>query len=98
MGYHVPNLREADSYALEVIAALLSTGKSSRLYQGLVREKRLVLSVDADHSLLSHDPSLFYLSAELLPGKEVADVEKALDQEIERLMKEPVGTHELEKT
>jgi zinc protease len=97
MGYHVPNLREQDSYALEVIASLLSAGKSSRLYQSLVREKRLVLSVDADQSLLSRDPSLFYLSAELLPGKEVAEVEKALDQEVERLKKESVGAHELEK-
>jgi zinc protease len=97
MGYHVPNLREQDSYALEVIASLLSAGKSSRLYQSLVREKRLVLSVDADQSLLSRDPGLFYLSAELLPGKEVAEVEKALDQEVERLKKEFVGAHELEK-
>jgi zinc protease len=56
-----------------------------------------VLEADADHSLLSRDPSLFYLSANLLPGKEVADVEKALDQEVERLQKVPVGDHELEK-
>ena len=97
MGYHVPNLRETDSYALEVIATLLSAGKSSRLYQSLVREKRLVLSADADHSLLSRDPSLFYLSAELLPGKELAEVEKALDEEVERLKKELVGAQELEK-
>ncbi len=97
MGYHVPNLREPDSYALEVTAALLSAGKSSRLYQSLVRQKRLVLSVDADHSLLSRDPGLFYLSAELLPGKEVKEVESALDEEVERLKKELVGAHELEK-
>lgn len=97
MGYHVPNLREPDSYTLEVIATVLSAGKSSRLYQSLVREKRLVLSADADHSLLSRDPSLFYLSAELLPGKEVVEVEKALDQEVERLKKELVGAQELEK-
>ena len=97
MGYHVPNLREPDSYALEVIATILSGGKSSRFYQSLVREKRLVLEADADHSLLSRDPSLFYLSANLLPGKEVADVERALDQEVERLQKVPVGDHELEK-
>jgi zinc protease len=97
MGYHVPNLREPDSYVLEVIAAILSGGKSSRLYQSLVREKRLVLSADADHSLLSRDPSLFYLSADLLPNKEVAEAEKALDQEIERLKKEPVEERELEK-
>ncbi len=97
MGYHVPNLREPESYVLEVIEVILSGGKSSRLYQSLVREKRLVLSADADHSLLSRDPSLFYLSADLLPGKEVAEVEKALDQEVERLQRERVGERELEK-
>jgi zinc protease len=97
MGYHVPTLREQDGYVLEVIAVILSGGRSSRLYQGLVREKRLVLSADADHSLLSRDPSLFHLSADLLPDKEVAEVEKALDQEMERLQKEPIGERELEK-
>ena len=97
MGYHVPNLREPDSYVLEVIATILSGGKSSRLYLGLVREKRLVLSADADHSLISRDPDLFTLSADLLPGKEVSEVEKSFNQEIERLQKEPVGEQELEK-
>jgi len=97
MGYHVPNLRDPDSYVLEVIATILSGGKSSRFYQSLVRDKKLVLSADAENSLLSRDPSLFYISADLLPGKEVAEVEKALDQEVERLQKEPVGEKELEK-
>jgi zinc protease len=82
---------------LEVITAILSAGKSSRLYQSLVREKRLVLSADVDHSLLSRDPSLFYVSADLLPGKDMAEVQKAIDQEVERLQKEPVGERELEK-
>ena len=83
MGYRVPNLREPDSYALEVMATILSEGKSSRLHQNLVREKRLVFSADADYSLLSRDPSLFYLTANPLPGKDVAEIEKALDQEVE---------------
>ena len=98
MGYKVPNLREPDSYVLEVIATLLSGGKSSRLYKGLVRDKRLVFGVDADHSLISKDPSLFYLSADLLPGKEVAEIEKALDEEVDRLQMTPVDERELEKT
>lgn len=97
MGYHVPNLRTSESYVLEVIATVLSGGKSSRLYQSLVREKRLVLGADAEHSLLSRDPSLFYLSAQVLPGKEVAEVEQALDLEIKRLQEEPVGEWELQK-
>ena len=97
MGYHVPNIKDPDGYVLEVIGMLLSAGKSSRLYQSLVRDKRLVLDADADYSLLSRDPGLFYLSADPLPGKEVAEVEKALDQEIERLQQEKVETRELEK-
>src|SRR4030043_808393 len=97
MAYHVPNLHDPDSYVLEVIATLLSGGKSSRLYQNLVREKRLVLRAEADYSLLSHDPYLFYLSAEPLPNKKTAEVEKALDQEIEWLQKELVPERELEK-
>jgi zinc protease len=97
MSYHVPNLRHPDSYALEVTAAILSSGKSSRFYQSLVREKRLVLDADAEHSLLSRDPGLFYLSAQPLPGKEVGEVERALDLEVERLQKELVGEHELAK-
>jgi zinc protease len=98
MGYRVPNIQEPDGYVLEVIATLLSEGKSSRLHQSLVREKRLAFSADADYSLLSKDPSLFYLTANPLPGKEVAEVEKALDQEVEKLQKERVGERELEKT
>ena len=97
MGYHVPNLHDQDSYVLEVISAVLSSGKSSRLYKNLVREKKVVLSADADNPLLSHDPDLFYISAEPLPGKEVTDVENALQTEIERLKNEPVSERELEK-
>ncbi len=97
MGYHVPNLHQPDSYVLEVIAALLSGGKSSRFYQHLVREQQLALSAGADNDLLSKDPNLFTLSAQPFPGKKAGELEKALDQEIERLQKEPVGVAELQK-
>jgi zinc protease len=97
IGYHVPNLRQPDSYVLEVLATILSGGKSSRLYRDLVVDKQLAFSVDADNPLLSKDPSLFYLSADIQPGRKVDDAEKAFDEEIERLQKEPVGEKELQK-
>ena len=97
MGYHVPNLRDPDGYVLEVIETILSNGKSSRLYQSLVREKRLALRADTGYSLLSRDPTLFYFSAELLPGKDVKDVEKAFDLEMERLQTESVKEQDLQK-
>jgi zinc protease len=97
MSYHIPNLKNPDGYVLEVIAAILSGGKSSRLYQNLVLEKKLVIEANADNSLLSHDPDLFSLSAEPLPGKQVDDIENALNREIEQLQGEPVPEHEIEK-
>jgi zinc protease len=97
MGYRVPNLHHPDAYVLEVISAILSGGKSSRFYQKLVLEKELVLEADAENSLLSKDPALFYVYATPLPGKQVGEVEKALEEEIERLQKEPVDKRELEK-
>jgi zinc protease len=97
MGYRIPNLRHPDSYVLEVINAILSGGKSSRLYQKLVLERQLALEADSENSLLSKDPALFYIFATPLPGKQVGEVEKALEEEIERLQKEPVEQRELEK-
>jgi zinc protease len=97
MGYHVPNLRDPDGYVLEVISSLLSEGKSSRLYIDLVKEKQLALDVDSDYPLLNIDPGLFTVSAQAAPGKNVSDVEKALEDQLERLTREPVGEKELEK-
>ncbi len=95
--YYVPNLTNPDSYVLEVIAALLSAGESSRLNRSIVREKQLALSADADNPLTSKDPNLFSLSADVVPGKSVQEVETALQAEIDRLQTEPVGARELEK-
>jgi zinc protease len=97
MGYHVPKAPDPDSYILEVVEALLSSGKSSRLYRNLVRGKRICLSADASNSFLSVDPDLFYLSAEPLPGISIEEVEKALDDEVRKLQTERVEAKELER-
>lgn len=95
--YKVPNIRDKDSFTLDVIEGLLSGGKSSRLYRRLVREDRIALSAEAANPLLSVDPDLFMISAECLPGRTPAEAEKAFDQEIAKLQSEPVGERELAK-
>jgi zinc protease len=97
MVYHVPNIREPDAYALEVLAGILASGKSSRLYKNLVEQQQLALSVDADNSLLSHDPSVFSISAQPLPDVDPTVLEKALDEEIEKIRTHMVDQRELEK-
>ncbi len=98
IGYHVPNLENPDdAYVLEVIAALLSSGKSSRLYEDLVLEKQLALSATAHNSLLSLDPDLFYLAAEPLPEIVPDRLEEALNDQLEKLKSELVPERQLQK-
>ncbi len=95
--YKVPNIRDPDSYVLDLIEGILSTGKSSRLYRKLIREEKIALTVDAANPLLSVDPDLFMISAECLPGRTTQEAEKAIDAEIARLQSEPLGERELAK-
>jgi len=97
VGWHVPNLRSEDSYVLEVIKAILAQGKSSRLYDHLLRGKALVLDSSVDYSLTSQDPGLFYISCSFLPGKDPKEIEQAVYEELELLKTGPLGTRELEK-
>ncbi len=97
IGWHVPNLRSDDGYALEVLQAILSSGKSSRLYDDLVRGQAVALEASAHYNLLSRNPGLFYISASFLPEKDPAEVEKAIYDELDQLGKTPVGSWELQK-
>ncbi|HVO27270.1 MAG TPA: pitrilysin family protein [Candidatus Margulisiibacteriota bacterium] len=97
IGYHVPNLRDKDGAALEVLSAVLAGGESARMHQHLVYEKRLVRDAGASYDLTTIDPSLFTLYAQPLPGKSAAQVEKELLAEVENLQRTAVSEHELTK-
>jgi zinc protease len=96
-GYRVPNYTSEDAYPLTILEAILSNGKSSRLYRSLVYTQKLALAVGAEYSLLQADPELFYCYAVVQPGRKVDEVEQAVYREIERLQKEPVTDLELQR-
>jgi zinc protease len=96
-GYHTPDLKHSDSYALEVLQGILSSGKSSRLYRSLVYEKQLALYASGDYDNIANDPNLFYVYAGVMPGKTMDEVEQALYQEIEKFKTTPVTDEELQK-
>jgi zinc protease len=95
VAYHVPNHRSADAPALELLSVILSGGRASRLSQRLVHEARLALSVDADYGYSSLDPGLFWLYGSPMPGRTAEELERALQEELERLQREPVAAEEL---
>jgi zinc protease len=97
MAYHTPNFPHEDSYALDVLSMVLSGGKSTRLYQSLVYEKKIALGASADYSGFNKDPYLFYFFATAAPGKEIRDVEDALYAEIEKIKTGMPSDREIQK-
>ena len=97
IAFPVPSLPHDDSYALEVLSAILSGGKSSRLYRSLVYEQRVAIEASADYNGLHRFPYLFLLDGVAAPGKDAAAVEAALFAEIDRIQREAPSAREIEK-
>jgi zinc protease len=97
MNYHVPNWESPDAYPLELLARILSAGRSSRLYHDLVYRQKLALEAGAGYDFDTTDPFVFSLYGQPMPGKTVAQLEAALNAEIKRLQTELVGAKELQK-
>ena len=95
--YHAPTLDDPDNFALDVLSVVLAGGRSARLYRDLVYEKRLVRSVDADYTSVSIDPAGLTISAQLMPGKEPAELEREIDGIVDTLKSELISERELEK-
>jgi zinc protease len=96
MAFHTPPGNTADNYALQVLASILSTGESSRLYQHLVKDKQLATSIDVQADTRV-GPSLFYVVAVPRPGVKPEDLENAIEAEIAAVKKDGVTEAEMEK-
>lgn len=98
IGYHVPKAPHPDSYALDMLASILSGGRTSRFYkgvheaQGLTRDAPEVWTGPGSRL----DP-LFSISADPREPHTLADVETAIYAEIDRLKSEPPVMKELER-
>ncbi len=97
LGFHAPNYRAADSFALDVTAEILSDGKSSRLYKKLVVDRRMVVNVDAEYDRLSFDPNLLWITAQLRPHVKPENTLGVLEGEIAALRDRVPSAEELQK-
>jgi zinc protease len=97
MYYHVPSVLSPDAYALDLLSTILAGGRSSRMYQDLVYQKQIATGVDADYDGLAIGPTTFSFTAQVMPDKQTAEVERAIDALIEQIKSEPVTDRELQK-
>ena len=94
--FHMTDRNDSDFYACDILSDVLSNGKSSRLNQRLVQEQKVFSSIDAYISA-SRDAGLLYISGKPASGISLEQAEEAVWQQLQELMEEEVGEHELEK-
>ena len=98
IGYHKPTILSFEDYVFDIIDALLSGGRTSRLYKSLIVEKKLATSVSTGNGFPgARYPNQFVIEALPRTPHSCAEVMNAIYQEIERLKREPVADKELQK-
>jgi zinc protease len=102
LAWPVPTVRtvdgdNADSYALDMLAAVLDGHDAARLPTRLVKERRIAVSVDVGNDNTARGPGQFLLNASPAPGHTVAELETALREEIARIAKDGVEESELRR-
>jgi predicted Zn-dependent peptidase len=97
IAYHIPEETHEDAFVLEVIDNILSSGKSSRIYQDLVYDREMALFAFSTADLRI-DPGLFFVVVgDIKPEHTPAEVEAAVKAQLRRLAEEPVTEAELQK-
>jgi len=94
VAYRVPKASSEYSPAVSLIADILGGGKTSKLYKSIVYEKQLASSISAFYYGLK-DEGLLIIFATLQQGKDINELEKAINEEIENLRKNKVSEEEL---
>ena len=96
MGWIMPPIYQAGDAEADLLAQILGGGKSSRLYKSLVYEKQIAQDVQVTNQNLRLG-SVFELQATAKPGVKPEDLEKAIDQELEKLRTQGPTQAELDR-
>ena len=95
--WHIyPRLQDTRYYVADLITEILSGGGSSRLFQALVKEKKLFSNIECYH-LGSTDTGLLTIEGKLVKGVSMKDAEDAVIEEIKKLQQEGVTEKEIQK-
>src|SRR5580765_4825070 len=94
--FHVGSRTDPSYYAMDLIGELLGGGGSSRLFQTLVKEKKLFSNIECYH-FGSSDPGLLLIEGKLIRVTSMKTVDQAMGEELEKLKTKVIGEKELMK-
>jgi zinc protease len=94
--WHIGPRNSKDFYTLDLITDLLAGGESGRLYNILVREKKLFSEINA-YLTSDIDPGLLIVQGKLMKGIDIQHAEESVNEVIDGLRKENGIMDEMEK-
>ncbi|MCD7710500.1 MAG: insulinase family protein [Porphyromonadaceae bacterium] len=94
--YHMGRRCDEDYQNADLMSDILSNGRSSRLFRHLVMEKQLFTAIDASITG-DMDAGLFLINGRLNKGVSMGQASDAIEEELDRLCREPVPEQEIAK-
>jgi len=94
--YHIPAFTNKDFFSLYMIAALLSSGKNSRLYKSLIEKRHLAEQAEA-HSFGMEAPGLFVLLGITEKNVDPDVLKIAMNTELDKLKDHLISKNELQR-
>ncbi len=94
--WHIYNRMDHRYYVSDLITEILSGGGSSRLYQALVKEKKLFSNIECYH-FGTVDAGLLAVEGKLVKGVKTEEAETAVEEELTKMKMEKVSEAELQK-
>ncbi len=96
LAWRTPALFAEDDAGLDMLAEVLSGGKTSRLYRRLVHEERVATDVSAVQGSRELD-GWFSITATAAPGHQLTDLDRIIGEELERLEADGPTDDEIER-
>ncbi len=97
LAWHSPAMFKAGDAELDLVSDVLANGKTSRLYRALVYSRRIATEVAAFQNSRELG-SFFQVIATAAPGRTLAELETAIDEEMRRLAADGPDTDEMERS
>lgn len=94
--WHMPSRMEHGYYVADLITDILGGSTSSRLYQTLVKEKKLFSNIECYHHG-TVDRGLLAIEGKLVKGVDILEAEKAIDDLLKDLKEKKIDEKELQK-
>jgi predicted Zn-dependent peptidase len=97
IAFHKPTRPDPDDIVFSLIDAILTSGRTSRLFRSLVTGTQVASDVYSFEAPGERYPNLFIIGAEPRAPHAVGEVETGILKELARLAEEPVSDNELQK-